>query len=120
MPAVNYKGTSLVLGGPSGVPYLADTEVTTPTNTNAPPPRTYVTVNGGTTFTWPAIADGYTFTRVQLMSVAVSPTSKTIKGVTGDTGLPGWLTGSVTIPAAAGGSAYIVNTSIEEIVAVFS
>jgi hypothetical protein len=114
MPTVNYKGASLVLGGPSGVPYLADTEVTTPTNTNAPPPRTYVTSSGTVTFTWPAIADGYTFVRVQLMSAAATPTSKTVGGIAG------WLTGSITLPAAPGGTLAVINTSIEEIVAVFS
>lgn len=114
MPTVSYKAASTVLGGPSALPYIADTEVTTPTNTNAPPPRTYVTSSGTVTFTWPAIADGYTFSRVQLLSVAASPTSKTVGGIAG------WLTGSITLPAAAGGTLSVVNTSIEEIVAVFS
>ena len=114
MPTVNYKAASLILGGPAGVPYLADTEVTTPSNTNAPAPRTYVTSSGTVTFTWPAIADGFTFVRVQLMSTAASPTSKTVGGIAG------WLTGSITLPAAAGGTLTVVNTSIEEIVAGFS
>ena len=48
------------------------------------------------------------------MSTAASPTSKTVGGIAG------WLTGSITLPAAAGGTLTVVNTSIEEIVAVFS
>jgi hypothetical protein len=118
-----YQATTTLQGsglGPGNGPALQDTQSTTPSNTNAPPPQQFVTSIGSTQWVWPTSAQGYTFTRVQLMSVASSPASKTIKGVSGDTGISGWQTGSITIPAAPGGSIYVVNTQVETVIAYFS
>ena len=78
-----------------------------PTNTNAPPPTSLVTTGA---FQTVAVPSGYTVSRAQIMAPAGSTNAKTLKGITGDTGLPGWTGGSVTIPVVAGSSFGITST----------
>ena len=115
-----YRASTVVLGsslGPGGGPYLEDTAQTTPDNTNAPPPQAY-TLQAG--FNALVIPSGYTVSRVQLMPPSGSTNAKTVKGVTGDTGLAGWTAGSVTLPAVAGSTVGVLSAGIETLTAAFS
>ena len=105
-----YQGTTTLIGtgiGPGAAPLLQDSQQTTPTNTNAPPPTSLVTTGA---FQTVAVPSGYTVSRAQIMAPAGSTNAKTLKGITGDTGLPGWTGGSVTIPVVAGSSFGITST----------
>jgi hypothetical protein len=119
-----YQATTQLTGaglGSGGTPALQDTEQTTPININAPPQGAYTVSSPSTILVWPSAP--FTFARVQLMpDPASSPSAnaKTIKGVVGDTGLPGWTAGSVTIPAVPGGSIVIVTAGTETLLAAFS
>lgn len=120
--AVYQAVTQLSGGGISvgGIPLMADTPASTPANPNAPPPASYAVISGTVQLVWPSSAEGYTFTRVQLLPPPGSTISKTVKGSFGDTGLPGWTTGSITLPAAPGGSAVVTANGTETILAAFS
>jgi len=112
--------------GPGAGPYLQDTQQTAPTNTNAPPPETFGLIAGATVIlVWPGTNFGFTFSRVTLMPPGGSTNSKTVLGVSNAsvldiTGLPGWTTGSITIPAVSGGGAAVYSNGAEQLIAVYS
>lgn len=109
-----YQATLQLIGsglGSGGTPFIADSQQSTPSNPNAPPPSSAVLAAGVNTITVPA---GFTVARAMLLPPQGSVNAKTLKGVTGDTGFPGWTGGSMTIPVTAGGSFVILSTGSGE------
>jgi hypothetical protein len=95
--------------GQGGNPFLSYQSAT---NTSAPPPATLTTANGSVTLTVPNIS-GYTVTGIMMLAPPGSVNSKTVKGVSGDTGLPNWTVGFVAFPVIAGQSIVVTSTAIE-------
>ena len=75
-------------------------------NTNAPPPGAAQLTAGANTVLVPS---GYTVVGCVIFPPAASVNSKTLKGVTGDTGITGWSNSPLIVPATAGGTFVIQN-----------
>ena len=121
--AVYQSSTSLTgMGfGTGGTPEGEDTQQSTPGSTNAPPPQTYYMTGTGTQ----ALAlpsNAYTFQRVRLFPMDAIPSTlaKAIVTSGGVSVLPGWTQGSVTLPAAPGGTIYMTCAGACAIRAEFS
>ena len=111
--SATYSATVTLLGntlGSGGQPLMQDSQQTTPTNTNAPPPSSAQLVAGSITILVPT---GYTVSRCTMLPPSASANAKTVKGISGDTGLSGWTTGSITVPVVAGGSFVVVSAGTE-------
>jgi hypothetical protein len=118
LAATSYTGFGL--GSTS--PVAQDNPTTTPANTNAPPPGSINLGAGNNQIPVPSLAQGYTFTRVELLPLGVGPSTnaKTLKYNLADAGSASWTAGSVVIPIAPGGALYIVSTTYEGIGVYFS
>jgi len=84
-----------------------------PDNTNAPPPGA-ATLQGGANNVI-LIPNGFTVTSAYLRPPVTSTNSKTVKGVSSDTGLPGWTNQPIVVPVTANGQIVIFSTSLETI-----
>jgi hypothetical protein len=86
-------------------------------NANAPPPGFATLQAGNNTILVPPST--YTCTLVFLKPPSGSVNVKTVKGVSGDTGLANWTSQPLVIPVTAGGSFVITSTGVESVECVW-
>ena len=123
-----YQATLTVLGstlGPGGGPLIQDTQVSQPTNTNAPGPMSAQLVAGNITIVLPPAATGFTYTKVVLMPAPASVNGKVLctsgfARVIPSTVSNSWTTGSITLPAGPGDSLYITSAGTEQLLIGFA
>ena len=112
---------------PAGTPNVQDSLATAPQSTNAPSTETWK-LKAGQQMVFLLPDNTFSFSRVQLMPPQSSTNAKTVLGVNAatfppvfdTTGLPGWTTGSVTLPAVPGGAIGIYSTTDEELQVAYS
>ncbi len=80
------------------------------TNTNAPPPGAAALQAGANTITVPA---GFTVNSAKLYPPPSSANNKTIKGISGDTGLSNWTSDWVKVPVS-GMASFVINSAGSE------
>jgi hypothetical protein len=123
-----YQATLFLTGSGLGVtgPIMQDTQQTQPTNVNAPPLTSQLTVDDAvTTIVLPSVASGFAFTKVVLMPPSGSSIAKYLCTVGGSRLYPSsssnnWTTGSVTLPAGPGDTIYVFAMGTEYLVIGFA
>jgi hypothetical protein len=120
-----YQATTTLTGSGVGPNPLQDTQQTAPINTNAPPMTSFALAMGANTITLPASAEGFAFTRVQMMPPAGSANQKYLTTSAPARVIPSasanyWTTGSITLPAGPGDSVYINSAGAERLILAFS
>lgn len=99
-----------VLGDGNSLQFLANNSA----NLNAPPPISFTLANGTSTIATPS-STIFSYSLLSLVPPPNSTVAKTIKGISGDTGLSGWTNQPITVPAATGGTFVIVSNGVEVI-----
>lgn len=112
MTTVNFSAQAIVSGGallansPFGVALAA--------NANAAPPAFATLLAGNNTIVAPSVASGFTVTGFAIIPVTPGSTNaKTLKGITGDTGVP--FTVFVAAGAVAGSNFVVLSTAPESV-----
>lgn len=113
-----YQATLTLTGsglGAGGVPYMEDTEQTTPPGINLPPPGAVTLAAGINTLLLPPAT--FSFSRVMLLPPAGSANAKSIGANAAGTGaMSGWTSGSMTVPGVPGGTIYVTSAGIETLI----